>query len=236
MSKGPPKDAIMPISLISATRMSEEEFRENSALGQSIQRLRLDASNLLISHENSQGLPFVYNRALESPDCNELAVFIHDDVWIDDIFFLDRIVEGLQLFDVFGVIGNRRCAPLQPSWAFPDRSLSWDHPENLIGGIAHGDFPFGTVRKYRDVKGKCALVDGVMIAAKRSRLKERGVCFDERFDFHFYDVDFCRSVTDAGLSLGTYPVSLTHQSVGNFDGEDWNQQYIEYSRKWTPKI
>ena len=40
-----------------------------------------------------------------------------DDVWIDDIFFSQRISEGLQTFDAIGVAGNRRRVRNQPAWA-----------------------------------------------------------------------------------------------------------------------
>jgi len=214
--------------------MSETEFWTNSALGQSLERIQFNKEHLIIQFSNTQGLPLVYNTALASPKCKELVAFIHDDVWIDDIFFAERIAEGLGKFDVFGVIGNRKCAALQPSWAFTDRSLSWDHLENLIGAIAHGDYPFGTVQKYQETQGSCALIDGVMMAANRSKLDAHQIRFDERFKFHFYDVDFCRSLERAGLNLGVYPVSLTHQSSGQAGGEAWASEYIEYARKWRP--
>lgn len=225
----------MTISLVSATRMSEAEFWNYSPLGQSLERIHFDKQNLLISFANAQGLPFVYNKALSSSERGELMVFIHDDVWIDDIFFQERLFEGLQEFDAIGVIGNRRCARLQPSWAFPDRSLSWDDEDNLIGAIAHGDFPFGSVQKYRSTRGACALIDGVMMAARCSKLDEHKIRFDERFRFHFYDVDFCRSLTSAGLRLGVYPISLTHQSAGQAGGAEWRAEYVEYARKWDPE-
>jgi GT2 family glycosyltransferase len=158
---------------------------------------------------------------------------MHDDVWIDDIFFVERVLEGLAVYDVIGVAGNRRRVPGQSAWAFIDQKRTWDRRENLAGNIAHGKRPFGKLANYTDtVSAECELLDGVFLAARRATLVERGVAFDPRFDFHFYDMDFCRSARKAGLRLGTWPISLTHQSGGDFTADAWAQKYRLYIEKW----
>lgn len=62
-----------------------------------------------------------------------LLVFIHDDVWIDDYFPADRVIEGLRTYDVIGVAGNRRKVPRQPGWAFSDSCLTWDDRAHRTG-------------------------------------------------------------------------------------------------------
>ena len=39
-----------------------------------------------ITFSNSQGLPIVYNSAIDSDDQQDILLFIHDDVWVDDYF------------------------------------------------------------------------------------------------------------------------------------------------------
>ena len=56
--------------------------------------------------------------------------------------------------------------------------------------------------------------------------------FDERFPFHFYDLDFCRSARANGLRLGTWPITLTHQSGGRFGIPEWRKAYADYLNKW----
>jgi len=58
------------------------------------------------------------------------------------------------------------------------------------------------------------------------------VLFDPRFDFHFYDMDFCRTARKAGLRLGTWPICLTHQSGGNFASDAWKEKCRLYREKW----
>lgn len=221
------------IEIISATRLSERDFWNESALGISLRRLEHD-SRLVprLAFSNRRGLPEIYNERISAGDANDILVFIHDDVWIDDYFLVDRAIEGLRTYDVIGVAGNRRKVPHQPAWAFLDCSFTWDDSANLSGAIAHGETPFGPISFFGATPVDCELLDGVFLAAKKSALKSNGVFFDPRFDFHLYDMDFCRSARQCGLRLGTWPICLTHQSGGAFGTKQWAEKYRAYIEKW----
>jgi GT2 family glycosyltransferase len=185
-----------------------------------------------LSFANQRGLPEIYNARIAAGDHGELVVFVHDDVWIDDFFLADRVVDGLQRFDVIGVIGNRRRVPRQPSWAFLDTRCTWDDRQYLKGSIAHGEEPFGLVDRFGSVPAECELLDGVFLAARTATLRERDVLFDPQFDFHCYDLDFCRTARQRGLRLGAWPICLTHQSKGAFNSPAWTEKYAAYLQKW----
>ncbi len=223
------------IEIISATRLSEVNFWNESALGQSLQRLasydqRFTSS---ITFENSTGLPNIYNAYIKEETSSDILCFIHDDVWIDDYFFIDRTLEGLEIYDIIGVAGNRRRLKNQPSWAFIDTKFTWDDQANLSGRVAHGFWPFGDVSYFGPVPADCELLDGVFLAVKKSVLLVNQVKFDSQFDFHFYDMDFCRTARSKGLKLGTWPICLTHQSVGNAGEVSWQNNYHLYLEKWN---
>jgi GT2 family glycosyltransferase len=221
------------IEIVSATRLSEEQFWKKSALGISLRRLQNDKRlqpRILVN--NRLGLPNVYNARIEAEIGNDVIVFIHDDVWIDDFHFGDRIIEGLQRYDVIGVAGNRRRLPQQPGWAYIDTQFTWDDPANLSGAVAGGTHPFGSVAFFGHTPADCELLDGVFLATKKSILRAKGVLFDVRFEFHFYDLDFCRTARQRGLKLGTWPICLTHQSGGSFSSVQWQQKYQTYVEKW----
>ena len=82
------------------------------------------------------------------------------------------------------------------------------------------------------IVGECELLDGVLLAARASGLRQAGVRFDPRFRFHFYDLDFCRTARAAGLHLGTWPIALTHRSSGNPYSDEWNAALELYREKW----
>ena len=221
------------IEIVSATRRSEPDFWEQTALGQSLRRLAFDKRMVVrVAYENKRGLPEIYNAALASSDASEALVFIHDDVWVDDYFLVDRITEGLKVFDVIGVAGNRRIVKDQPAWAFVDTKLTWDARVNLSGAVAHGSEACGTVSFFGPVPAACELLDGVFLAARKDVLRSQQVHFDPRFDFHFYDMDFCRKARLQGLRLGTWPICLTHQSEGAFGTAQWRKNFEIYLAKW----
>src|SRR6185312_4835731 len=132
------------IQIVSATRLTEAGFWEQSALGRSLKRLSYDKRlSSSISFSNRLGLPTVYNSRILAETSKEFLVFIHDDVWLDDYFFSERLLEGLKTYDVIGLAGNRRRLPKQALWASIqteclDKAVVLDHATNLSGAVAHG--------------------------------------------------------------------------------------------------
>ncbi len=221
------------IDVISATRKTEEEFWTTSATGLSLLRLKFDtAIRSHIAFSNQRGLPDIYNERIQTKNDCDLLVFVHDDVWIEDLFFSQRVKQGLAAYDIIGVAGNRRRIPLQPAWCFVDSKMSPDKRENLSGTIAHGHDPFGIPIFSGPVPAECELLDGVFLAARKSALLLSNTCFDPAFNFHFYDLDFCRTARKNQLRLGTWPISLTHQSPGLFNSDAWREKYQRYLDKW----
>jgi GT2 family glycosyltransferase len=224
---------IAMIDIAAATRLSSFDFWKRSALGQSLKRLAHDPRiRAHVAFRNRKGLPEVYNARINAADCRQVLVFMHDDVWIDDAQFADRVLEGLARYDVIGVAGNRRRLPFQPAWVFADIMFNFDQREHLSATVAHGPKPFGELTVYGDAPSDCELLDGMFMAARAQALQSKGVAFDPKFKFHLYDMDFCRSARDQGLSMGTWPVMLTHQSEGAFGSASWTEQYRTYLEKW----
>lgn len=221
------------IEVISATRLPEQDFWNRSALGISLRRLAFDGRIVpSVAFANRAGLPEIYNARISAASRAEALVFVHDDVWIEDYFLADRVLAGLQSFDVIGVAGNRRRAPRQRGWGAVGGDVAAYGPNDLSGAVAHGTNPFGRVATFGPVPAECELLDGVFIAARLQVLLDRAVRFDPRFDFHFYDLDFCRTARSAGLRLGTWPISLTHQSKGAYESPAWLNAYDRYLQKW----
>jgi GT2 family glycosyltransferase len=224
----------MLIEIVSATRMPQAQFWAQSALGQSLRRMGFDKRFVTsIAFNNSLGLPDIYNRRIEAQSKTDALVFVHDDVWLEDYFFADRVIDGLSEFDAIGVAGNTRLLDAQPAWCFVDDAFTWDDKANLSGYVGHGKTPFGSVATFGAVPAACELLDGVLIAAKKSSLNGARVTFDSLFRFHFYDMDFCRSARKAGLSLGTWPMAITHQSGGAFGTPAWKEALGIYRKKWA---
>jgi GT2 family glycosyltransferase len=223
----------MKIKLVVATRETEDYFYTHTATGRSINFNQPSFLSIRLFPENKFGLSKVYNQAIKECDNQPCIVcFAHDDLHFLDFFWFFRVVESLEHFDVVGVAGNKRRAPNQPSWAFLDENFLWDKSENLSGVVGHGkSFPpnldvFGLPRQ------KVILLDGLFLAAKSQTLLDHNLFFDERFNFHFYDLDFCRQIEVKGLRCGTVDLSLIHESGGAFETKDWKDSYQSYLEKW----
>lgn len=223
------------IEVVSATRMTEAEFWQKAALGLSLRRLAGDGGRLVphVTYENRTGLSALCNARIRAGGDDEIFVFIHDDVWIDDSFFADRVLDGLGQFDVIGIAGTTKQVPGQAGFVLPDGAAADAALESLSGRVSSGEYPFAPVRALGPVPAACEFLDGVFLAARKGTLRSRGVFFDPRFDFHFYDVDFCRTARAQGLRLGTWPICLTHQApTGAYDSAAWHALHNVYRAKW----
>lgn len=197
-------------------------------MGLSLVRLRFDVRiKPCITYENKLGLALIYNAQIVAAGSDDILVFIHDD-----FFLAERVTEGLKAFDVIGIAGNRRRVPNQPVWRCVDMSFKFDDGVNQSGAVGSGLTPCGPVIYFGPAPASCELMDGIFFAASRRTLVKNSVFFDPRFDFHFYDLDFCRTAKLRGLQLGTWPISLTHQSMGGFGSDDWRNMYQIYIEKW----
>jgi GT2 family glycosyltransferase len=220
--------------LVCATRASAADFDHATTLGRALARQQSDALELCLFERNTHPLATVYNQAIEAArDDPAILVFLHDDVWFSEADWIDRLFEGLRQFDVLGVAGNIRRLPRQPAWAFIGAALDWDDPACLSGSVGQGedDAPpqwqvFGPDQR------QVSLLDGVLLAASSETLNHARVRFDERFRFHFYDMDFCRQCELKGLRMGTWPLGLVHESGGDFGSLAWRVGLARYLDKW----
>ena len=220
------------ITFITATRCNCPAF-EHQPLGLSLARLGYDDRiNYHATFNNTQGLPSFYNSCIQIGDDDDVLIFTHDDVWLDDYFVADRVVDGLKKFDIIGVAGNRILRPSHVGWFFKDDLSQREDPANTSGAVAHHGTPIAPISPFGATPASCELLDGVLLAAKRSTLRGASVEFDPKFEFHFYDLDLCRTARKAGLTLGTWPIAITHNSGGSFGSPAWQHALQIYRAKW----
>jgi hypothetical protein len=222
------------IVVVVASRYSEEDFYTKSATGKSLRFFNFPQIEVCLYADNKAGLSFLYNQAIErylKQDC--ILVFAHDDLHFIDFFWPQHLYQGLESYDIVGIVGNRSRAAFQPNWAFKDINGTWDSSENLSGSISHGySFPPHQFTVFGP-NGPVRVLDGLLIAASTELFNSYELRFDEIFKFHFYDMDFCRSAETLKLDIGTIPLSLIHESTGNFANEAWLESYKEYLLKWS---
>lgn len=223
------------VRFVCATRASEEEFHTQTALGKSLALYHFyPFLELKLSANNSRGLPLLYNEAIEEAKSDPaVLVFIHDDVHLSDFYWADQLFNGLEHFDLIGVAGNKRRLPKQPAWCFIDTEFNRDHGDNLSGVVGHGSgFPCENLSVFGAPCQPVKLLDGVLLIARSQVLHDHHLRFDPAFAFHFYDLDFCRQAELSGIRVGTWSISVIHESHGNFHCAAWEQGYARYLDKY----
>lgn len=222
----------MGLIFVSATRLSETEFRQQALLFRSLQRIgTISPIDLRVFYANQRPLADCYNKVIEQAAAEDILVFVHDDVWIDDFFIATRLAEALRQFDVVGLVGNQRRQLKQFNWFFAPGTGQADQGF-LSGAVSHGQPGSRIPAVFGAVPAEVRLLDGVFIAVLASTLKQSGVRFDRQFAFHFYDTDFCRSCEQAGLKIGTWPIAITHAGSGNYKSAAFKQTKALYWQKW----
>lgn len=233
----------MLVTVVAATKHSAKEFFEQTSLGRSLNRLKTPNLILRLFDNNTEGLSTVYNRAINlSKDDSSLMIFCHDDVTISDYFWIERIKQGLDKFDIVGVVGNKRRLPKQPSWAFAHvdftNEIQFTHDDsNYFSGIWGDGWNAEnyTILEFPPVNQQTKLLDGFFLAAYNKTLLENQILFDEQFTYHFYDMDFCRTAESKNKFCGTIDLFLIHgkqNSTNGFMNPLWKQSYFKYLEKW----
>jgi GT2 family glycosyltransferase len=233
--------SVAPVFLVCASRVPRPLFARATQLGRSWSRLpKALRPSLYLRADNhgdaAVGLPEHYNAAIEELPASAVLVFVHDDVYLHDWFFLEQLQLGLEAFDLIGVVGCRTPAPDQPGW--PVRLAEDGTPRMVIsqvgasGVINHFDPAHPQPEVFGPTRQAVELLDGCLLACRRSTLLEHQLRFDPQFRFHCYDTDFCRTARARGLRLGTWPLMVTHESAGNYD-ERWEIAARTLQAKWA---
>ena len=226
---------IPKVKLVIATKAKQADFFETTATGRSLKRLNFGQLHLRLFAENATGLPKLYNQAIrESANDPAMLVFLHDDLHILSFDWIAQLAASMAQYQIVGLAGNKRRVPGQGIWLFPHGDGKHDLPENLSGTVAHGKSYPGqsSVGYFGPAPQQVKLLDGLLLCGMSTTFLENDLFFDERFDFHFYDLDLCRSAEQKAITCGTWPVSVMHESAGNFGSESWRAGFARYLEKW----
>jgi len=223
-----------PLRFVVATRKTAPEFHAVTATGRSLAFHGVPPGSLRLFPNNTHGLAKIYNIAIEESVAEPaILVFLHDDVHLLDFDLPKRLRAAVNEFQIVGVAGNKRRLRGQPAWAFINDAFTMDSLDNLSGVVGHGTgFPPSNLSRFGPPGQQVKLLDGLMLFAKSATMHDCGLRFDERFEFHFYDMDFCRQAELKGISMGTWPISVIHESMGTFGSKAWRAAHRLYVDKW----
>ena len=225
----------MKIIFVIPSKYSEQDFYEKAPIAKSLKPFQSKLLELMVYPNGNQNLSGVFNHAIENSgsDGGDIFVFCHDDFYILDFYWIDRLLEGLGKYDVVGIAGNSERISMQPSWLFKDINLNSFNVNTLSGIVAHGtSLPSQHLSIYGPPDQEVEILDGIFLGMTRATIDKHALSFDETFAYDFYDLDFCRLARSKNLKLGTIPISVMHESGGKFNTQQWRNSYLDYIKKW----
>jgi GT2 family glycosyltransferase len=180
--------------------------------------------------KNTKGLSQRYNEILRNEDIVNTyptVLFVHDDVELEDIGLVDKLVNSP--YDVTGLAGakmfNKDVQKLAWHLAAPR--------EQQVGEVAHCHEGKIWTTVFGPTKSRALTLDGLFLAVKPKVLKDKGLEFDENFNFHFYDLAFCMRANQKRVTCGVLPIRVVHHGLGDsMLTEEWERGNIEFRKAY----
>lgn len=236
-----------------ATRRSEDELQSMPIYRTLFTGITIPKNILVdckIAFRNGDGLSKVYNSVLngDSVKMYDYVVFMHDDIWINDVLVFDKISDAANSFGLIGVCGGKgweaQSDESKPNiWTIASRNAgmsgfmihSCDKSmlQNSKSTTYRGKVLFAS--NYGDCPAPVLTIDGSFMCMTRGAI-ESGLRFDERFSFHFYDMDVSFSAFVGGIKAGTSAICLTHESLGASVAQtEFMESQKKFLEKWFHK-
>jgi GT2 family glycosyltransferase len=179
---------------------------------------------------NTKGLSQCYNKILRDDDIvnnYSVVLFVHDDVELEDVNLKDKLLNSP--YDVTGLAGAKMFNKDVPK-------LAWHLAaprEMQVGEVAHCHEGKIWTTVFGPTKSRALTLDGLFLAVKPKILREKGLEFDENFNFHFYDLAFCMRANQKRVTCGVLPIRVVHHGIGDsMLTEDWEQSNIKFRKAY----
>jgi GT2 family glycosyltransferase len=182
-------------------------------------------------NHNQYSLSNVYNSGLIESNY-DIVVCCHNDIKLEKNWG-KKLLEDFSKNPEFGIIGKAG------SCYFPKSGVYWERlSQTMVGQVYH--HPEGQKKWLSKYSPKfpflipVVTIDGLFIAFNKTKIKHT---FDETIGkFHFYDHLFCLPNYLDGVKIGvTTSFEITHESVGQPNGEFWNSRE-KFVEKWGHKL
>ncbi len=220
-----------PIIIAVATRaVSANSFSERP-IAKSLDKLISMHTNVDVKLcTESEGLPKFYNSLITEENRDKILVFMHDDIIIEDLWFVDKLINSP--YDISALAGSASFNPEK------SQHLAWHlcaERNELRGEVAHikdGKVWTSVFGPY----GRVLMMDGLFIACKCSTLLDKDVKFDEDFKYHFYDLSFSLRCHNAQVVCGVLPIRVVHFGLGDsMNSTEWSESNNKFREKYcTP--
>lgn len=170
--------------------------------------------DLMIHYENKKGLPEVYNTYITKNNAKkyDYMLCIHDDVYVDDLKIRGKLYTAHKQFNIVGLAGCLKPVIKKPAlWHLMSERANWR------GYVAHNnkdDFTAINMTSFGPTPSRVVLIDGLFMSIDINAALNTDWNFDERFNFHHYDLASCLSANKKQMTIGVTPINVIHSSPG----------------------
>lgn len=206
------------ILVVSCTQRSRQEQKQLK-IYESAKLLKGEVK-LKIHYNNTRSLSSVYNEYINSRTLrdHDIALFVHDDVYIDDLKLRGKLYSAASMFDIIGLAGCDKPVVKKPVlWhLMSDRS-------NWRGFVAHpvqSNDDMLSVTSFGPTPSRVCIIDGLFMAVNLRSVIDADWKFNENFSFHHYDISSCLDANKKRLKIGVTPIHVIHDSPGLLSTED----------------
>lgn len=216
------------------TREHNEEFQKH--LYQNFSD-RLQVIEKVCTPENGKTISEAYNEILKEARY-ETVLLIHDDVEIigsaDGMFVEDVIAKLFFENKEYGIIGLAPRGILERDIIQRTTAPEYFFQEVDYAAGTLMSYEYGEIEPYSFKLKEDAMVDGMFLAVRRDRIKKS---FDEKFAFHFYDIDFCLANYLEGVKVGvTKAVYVRHKITSEEKYKEYRELKPIFLDKWKNKL
>ena len=222
---------------ICASRLSKEHFWESSALGTSLTNL-VDAQHceFSIAYEFNGNLCSYYNDFLGAEYRDQVLIFVMDHIGVVDFSWHQKLNAALAQFDIVGIRGNSELSDGQPTWWFEKFLVG----SNTLSGSATLETENGSIESQLGPSPlACKVLESSFIAVRATDWYAADIEFDPNIGQSFFALDFCRLASQAGLSIGTWPIRISDASAlisPSTRVENWSDYFLKYREKWSASV
>lgn len=218
------------IRIVIPTQKTEEEYTSSvqyKCIQKIVQNCDTDTITITPFYKNTIGLSELYNKIIREYTKSDYIIFMHDDVEIHDLWFVEKIKKAHEFYDIVGVAGaiNQDYTKGKPTvW-----HLSMENRGDSRGIVSHYILQgFNGCKNthynsayFGETPSEVVVIDGLLMSVKVSSLdKMKEELFDNDMEFHHYDMSMCVRAKRNGLTIGIWPIFLVHHGMGEWANQE----------------
>ena len=200
------------VAVVCTTCKTLDEFKERP-IYRTLEKLHklysISEFDMKIIVDNKKGLSEIYNSFITEEYKNNIILFIHDDVEINDLFLVETLNKSP--YTVSGLAGSK-------TFDLSKDKFAWHiccERKDMMGEVSHKKDDNIWTTAFGPTKGRVLIIDGLFIAVNIEEILKTNARFDENFKFHHYDIAFCLNCNKNKVKVGVLPINVIHHGLGD---------------------